>query len=45
MPTSDWCDQHDLCSGKHHRTGMNVQIACTTGTQGESESSASGLIR
>lgn len=31
IPTSDWSDQHDLFSGKHHRTGMNVQIACTTG--------------
>lgn len=31
IPASDWSDQQDLFSGKHHRTGMNVQVACTTG--------------
>ena len=30
IPTSDWFDQHDLFTGKHHRSGMNVQVACTT---------------
>lgn len=30
IPTSDWSDQDDLFSGKHHRTGMNVQVAVTT---------------
>lgn len=30
VPTSDWADPGDLFSGKHHRTGMNVQVACTT---------------
>ena len=30
IPTSDWSDQGDLFSGKHHHPGMNVQIACTT---------------
>lgn len=29
IPTSDWSDQNDLFSGKHHRTGMNVQLAVT----------------
>ena len=29
IPTSDWSDQDDLFSGKHHRTGMNVQVAVT----------------
>lgn len=33
IPTSDWSDHGDLFSGKHHRTGMNVQVACTTGGQ------------
>ena len=33
IPTSDWSDQGDLFSGKHHRTGMNVQVACTTDGQ------------
>ena len=27
VPTSGWSDQHHLLSGKHHRTGMNVQVA------------------
>lgn len=31
ITTSDWSDQDDLFSGKHHRTGINVQVACSTG--------------
>lgn len=29
VPTSDWADQDGLYSGKHHRTGFNVQVAAT----------------
>ena len=28
LPCWSWHDQHQLCSGKHHTTGMNVQVVC-----------------
>lgn len=31
IPTSDWAAPTDLFSGKHHRAGLNVQVAVTTG--------------
>ncbi|WP_220667471.1 transposase family protein [Propionibacterium australiense] len=29
VPCWDWKDQPGLYSGKHHRTGLNLQVACT----------------
>jgi hypothetical protein len=28
LPCWSWADQPDLYSGKHHTTGLNVQVAC-----------------
>jgi len=28
LPCWSWHDQHQLYSGKHHTTGMNVQVVC-----------------